>query len=70
MFKTIRIISIAIATLFSIAGCQTAESIRYIHEPSSVFYEDLNMNHKEIKPFIDGGILIASSIVEADFEVY
>ena len=70
MFKAIRVISIAIAILFSIAGCQTAESIRYIHEPSSVFYEDLNMNHKEIKPFIDEGILIASSIVEADFEVY
>ena len=61
---------IAIATLISLIGCQTAESIRYIHEPSSVFYEDLNINHKEIEPFIDDGILIVSSIVEADFGLY
>lgn len=70
MFKKIKVIFIAVATLFSLVGCQTAESIRYTHEPSSVFYEDLNMNHDEIKPFIDEGILFATSIVEADFGVY
>lgn len=41
-----------------LSACQTSDLIFYEHEPSSRFYQDLNMGAPSLDPFFDDGIFL------------
>lgn len=70
MFSNMKKGAIAIATTVIITGCQMSESIRYIHQPSNIFYENFDIARSELIPFTDDEIMFATSIKEAGFDEY
>lgn len=70
MFNGARAIVIAIIASMAISSCGIAESIRYKHKPSEIFYEDFDISRQELKPFINDEVLLAISVRDIHFDEY
>ncbi len=60
---------VSVSTIFS-SGCQVDELIFYEHEPSKIFYEKLEIDAPELKPYITDGILLVVSLKAMNYNEY
>ena len=53
-----------------ISGCETAEIARFYHQPSDIFYENMNFDIPALDKFKDNRILFTISVKQATYENY
>lgn len=51
-----------VSCLFLVSGCRSAESILYEHQPSIRFYQNYDINARDIQPFTNGDVVFVVSL--------